>query len=106
MEAYIIANTLRCEVSYRGGGVEIDASEYLKMDGAKMTAYQNYLGGGMLGSVNGSQNFTTTDKRKAAKAKRLQTALKQYFHGLTVHDDDEWEDCTFEEGQSRPASAY
>ena len=62
---YITENTLRCEVSYRGGGIEIDASAYLKIDGAKMTAYQNYLGGGMLGSIGGSRNFTTNNKQKA-----------------------------------------
>jgi len=105
LEAYIIANTLRCEVSHRGGGIEIDASDYLKIDGAKMTAYQNYLGGGMLGSVNSSKNFTTSNKQKATKVEKLQNALMQYFHGLTVHDD-EWENCMYQEGQRRPASAY
>jgi len=104
--AYITANTLRCEVSHRGGGIEIDASEYLKIEGARMTAYQNYLGGGMLGSVNSDKNFTTKNKQKSDRVEKLQTALKQYFHGLTVHDEDEWENCSFEEGQSRPASAY
>jgi len=63
--AYIQDNILRCEVSHRGGGIEIDASEYLKIDGAKITAYQNYLGGGMLGSVNSDKNFTTKNKQKA-----------------------------------------
>ena len=105
-EAYITANTIRCEVSHRGGGIEIDASEYLKIEGAKMSAYQNYLGGGMLGSIAGSCNFTTDNKQKELKAIKLHTALKKYFHGLTVHEDDEWEDCTFEEGQRRPLSAY
>lgn len=106
IEAYIAGHTLRCEVSHRGGGIEIDAEEYTGIEGAKMTAYQNYLGGGMLGSIQGSQNFTTGDKRKAARAEKLHEGLKRYFHSLTVHEDDEWENCTYEQGQHRPASAY
>lgn len=106
LEAYITANTLRCEASHRGGGIEIDASEYVGINGAKISAYQNYLGGGMLGSVLGSRNFTTGDKRKAARADKLHEALKRYYHALTVHDDNEWENCSFEQGQHRPASAY
>lgn len=106
LEAYITAHTLRCEVSHRGGGIEIDASEYVGIDQAKMTAYQNYLGGGMLGSIQGSRNFVTGNKRKAARAEKLHEALKRYLHSLTVHEDDEWEDCSFEQGQHRPASAY
>jgi len=51
MEKYIKENTLRCEVSYRGGGIEIDAEEFLGIDGARVSVYQNYLGGGLLGSV-------------------------------------------------------
>ncbi len=41
---------LREQYSQRGGGIEIDLTPY-GFDGEKMTAYQNYLGGGMLGQV-------------------------------------------------------
>jgi len=41
---------LRQKITTRGGGVEIDLTP-LGFDGHKMSAYQNYLGGGMLGSV-------------------------------------------------------
>ena len=41
---------LREELSSRGGGVEIDLT-YFGYEGEKMTAYQNYLGGGMLGAI-------------------------------------------------------
>ena len=34
----------------RGGGVEIDLTAY-GYEGEKMSAYQNYLGGGMLGGI-------------------------------------------------------
>jgi hypothetical protein len=46
-----IANAVvRQEVSPRGGGVEIRLDDW-GYPHHKMTAYQNYLGGGMLGKV-------------------------------------------------------
>ena len=42
--------TLRSELSYRGGGLEISL-DTLGFKNEKMSAYQNYLGGGMLGRV-------------------------------------------------------
>ena|ERR1039458_9386136 len=104
---YIKANTLRLEASSRGGGIEIDASEYLDFEGAKLTAYQNYLGGGMLGAIQSDRNFSiTSNKKREAKVKELQEALMQYFHNITNHSDDEWESATFEQNQLRPTSAY
>ena len=38
---------LREAISSRGGGVEIDLTRF-GFKGQKMSAYQNYLGGGML----------------------------------------------------------
>ena len=43
---------IRKEVSPRGGGIEIALKKWGYPNG-KMTAYQNYLGGGMLGRVDG-----------------------------------------------------
>ena len=43
-------NVLREQLSSQGGGVEIDLT-YFGYEGEKMTAYQNYLGGGMLGRI-------------------------------------------------------
>lgn len=104
---YFENNTLRCEVSHRGGGIEIDASEFVGLEGAKMTAYQNYLGGGMLGAICSSRNFNLTDAPEImAKAEELAEALKRYFHNLTNHEDDEWEATDFEGNQNRPESAY
>lgn len=109
LHEYIETHTLRCEASYRGGGIEIDASEYLGIEGARMTAYQNYLGGGMLGAIQGSMNGAIERNAHASKyrkALKLNSALKRYYHELTNHDDDEWESATFEENQRRPESAY
>ena len=41
---------IREQYGHRGGGIEIDLTGF-GYDGEKMTAYQNYLGGGMLGGV-------------------------------------------------------
>ena len=41
---------LRQHLSTRGGGIEVCLSKYGYPE-EKMTAYQNYLGGGMLGRV-------------------------------------------------------
>ncbi|RLD75977.1 MAG: hypothetical protein DRJ15_16185, partial [Bacteroidetes bacterium] len=63
---YIEDNTLRLEVSRRGGGVEIDCTSLFNIDNAKMAAYQNYLGGGIAGAVQVNANF---------KPKKLQLKL-------------------------------
>ena len=41
---------IRKEITTRGGGIEIDLTT-LGHEGERMSAYQNYLGGGMLGKV-------------------------------------------------------
>ena len=105
---YIEDNTKRCEASGRGGGIEIDAGGLFPyIEEAGITAYQNYLGGGMLGSIQSSDNFSSKlHKRDAAKFEALREALKRYFHNLTNHEDDEWEAASFEQNQNRPESAY
>jgi hypothetical protein len=108
---YIEENTLRLEASHRGGGIEIDASDYLDFTGAKLTAYQNYLGGGLTGSIQADRNFSiTSNKAREAKVLKLQEALKRYYYNISndiVEDYDEWASTdSFEAQQSRPASAY
>lgn len=106
---YIEEHTIRCEASYRGGGIEIELDELLDTEeGYQMTAYQNYLGGGMLGSIQNSYNFdreALTQTQKDAVSD-ITDALNRYFHSLTNHEGDEWEETTYERGQLRPASAY
>jgi len=112
---YIEANTIRCEVSHRGGGIEIDATDYLDADGGfplQMTAYQNYLGGGMTGAVAGGIQGRLRDYPKHIQtiALELNEALKEYFYNLSnseVADYDEWAvSSDFDSQQSRPESAY
>lgn len=114
---YIEANTLRCEASYRGGGIKIDVSELLGLEGAKMTAYQNYLGGGMTGAIGNSENFELNElpKSKRAVVEKMQEALKEYFYGLNNGGGDEYmqENITgkdakmgYQKLQSLPMSGY
>lgn len=107
---YIEENMLRQEISRRGGGIEIDASKYLDFPGAKVTAYQNYLGGGLLGSVQADRNFSiTSNKVRETKVKELQEALKIYFFAISnelAGDWDKWAKQTYESNQNMPVSAY
>ena len=109
--AYIKAHTLRLEASRRGGGIEIDLAEYLSLPGAKMTAYQNYLGGGLLGSIEHSYNFDrdTLNKTRDEKLDAIAGVLRQYFHSITnaeAGEYDEWSAADFAAVQARPASGY
>ena len=95
--------TLRLECGHRGGGIEIDLTT-LGYDGEKMSAYQNYLGGGMLGRID---NTCTIDFwEQDHKLNDIANELAEYFHSITNHEENEWECATFEENQRRPKSAY
>jgi hypothetical protein len=95
--------TLREQVSSRGGGIEISLDSF-GYQGEKMTAFQNYLGGGMLGSI---QNDCTIKNWQSDDALCVvANDLNKYFHSLTNHEDEEWESMEFEEIQSMPKSSY
>ena len=108
MENYNIEdNIIRLDASRRGGGIEIDVSE-LFGEGCKMTAYQNYLGGGLLGSVQSDINFIPSEEQKKDVLK-LSEELKRYFHDITneyASEYDEWNGMSYEKNQSMPTSAY
>lgn len=69
-----------------------------------MTAYQNYLGGGMLGRIG--NDCTIVHWEDDYKLRYFAKELQIYFHSLTNHADDEWESETLEENQRKPLSAY
>lgn len=96
--------TLRLEASHRGGGIEIDLEPLGYLDGAKMTAYQNYLGGGMLGKIQNDCNME--EWQTVEGLPEIAEALARHFHAITNHDYDEWESVNFEQSQNMPASAY
>ena len=72
-----------------------------------MTAYQNYLGGGMLGKICNDctilgWEFTRTTKYELSV---IAEELSKYMHELTNHDA-EWECETYEDNQNKAVSAY
>lgn len=91
----------RQQVSSRGGGVEISL-DHLGYQGGRMVAYQNYLGGGLLGAVQGDCNVRGWKSNKSLS--ELNEQLKEYFHNLTNPHDAEWEDMSYEQNQKMPAS--
>lgn len=100
--------TLNIKVSERGGGVEIDLTRF-GFSGQKMSAYQNYLGGGMLGKVCANDTIRAYDKpcteKQNAKLDRIAERLKKYYHNLT-NPDTEWEGQSYEVNQKMSVSAY
>lgn len=100
--------TLRQQISSRGGGIEIDLTRF-GFKGEKMSAYQNYLGGGLLGRINANDTIRAYNKpcteKQAAKLDKIAERLKKYFHELT-NPDTEWEGQSFEQNQKMPTSAY
>ena len=103
----VISAIIREQISHRGGGVEIDLSHFGFKNG-RMAAYQNYLGGGMLGAIQSNHNMFEGEFTKAQQKKieKLSDILKRYLHDQTNHEDDEWECATFEQNQMRPMSGY
>ena len=96
-------NIIREKLSSRGGGIEI-ALDNFGYEGEKMTAYQNYLGGGMLGSIG--SDCTMSCWSEDSKLLEVSEELKRHFHNLTNPEDDEWAGATFADVQKRPLSAY
>jgi hypothetical protein len=98
-------NTLRCEYGRRGGGIEIKLDFVgKKYKGHRMTAYQNYLGGGMLGRVNNDCTFEGWQSDD--KLDKVAEELRKYFHSLTNPEEGEWESMSYEKNQMLPTSAY
>ena len=100
--------TLRLNISSRGGGIEINLTK-LGFKGDKMTAYQNYLGGGMLGRICSDNTLRASGKNCTEEQKErlnyISEELKKYYHTLS-NPDTEFEGCSYEENQRLPISAY
>lgn len=93
----IADNILREEYSYRGGGCELDLTPY-GYEGHKMSAYQNYLGGGMLGGIG--NDCTISNWMNVTELLQLALELKEYYLENSYHDEY---NVDFEE---RELSAY
>ena len=100
-------NIIMLDASSRGGGIEIDVSE-LFGDGRKISAYQNYLGGGLLGAIQSDVNFIPSEEQRA-DVLELAERLKRYFHDITneyASEYDEWNGMSYEQNQNMPSSGY
>jgi hypothetical protein len=100
---------LRQELSTRGGGIEIDLTPF-GYKGQKMAAYQNYLGGGMLGKIcvndtiqSRGDVFVCPDSEK--ELCEIGEELKKYFHSLT-NPEEGWESMSYEQNQKLSEGAY
>mgnify|MGYP003631253437 FL=1 len=95
---------IRQNLSHRGGGIEI-ALDNFGFEDEKMTAYQNYLGGGMLGRI--LNDCTINGWSQNDKLVEIAEDLSQYLFSLTNDLND---DCfareVFEHVQRRPSSGY
>lgn len=69
-------NITREEISHRGGGVELDLSDFGYED-EYLSAYQNYLGGGMRGAV--ANSCTIEDWEMDEKLVRIADELREYY---------------------------
>tara|TARA_Y100000401_G_scaffold27483_1_gene19726 strand:+ start:4991 stop:5290 length:300 start_codon:yes stop_codon:yes gene_type:complete len=94
---------IREDFSHRGGGIEIDLTPH-GFEGEKMTAYQNYLGGGMLGKIN--NDCTIEEWHTDDDLTKIAQELSKHFHKLTNPTEDEWESLSFGQNQQLPSSAY
>jgi hypothetical protein len=111
IDEYIIS----CDASYRGGILKVDVSSLfpsIPADEAIMGASQNYLGGGLRGSINGGAMFEPSELSDSERQMfdALLDQIKRYFHAITSDEEcgmnDEWNTFSYEKQQRMPASAY
>jgi hypothetical protein len=95
--------TVRETITSRGGGIEIDLT-LLGYKDEMMTAYQNYLGGGLLSAIGNSCTIENWEDDPILVG--IAGRLASHFHTLTDGDRTDWESATFEQIQNRPLSAY
>jgi len=88
----ITENTTRCDISYRGGVLEVDVSSLFDVDDAVIGASQNYLGGGIAGAINGGAMFSpedlTTEEQEVFHI--LIERIKKHFYTLNEGGGDEY----------------
>ena len=93
---------IRSKITQRGGGIEIKLDNFGYI-GEKMTAYQNYLGGGILGKV--CNDCTIKNWTNDGKLCEIAEELKKILFYET-NPDDAWGRQTYEQNQKYSESAY
>jgi hypothetical protein len=79
---------LRQHLTSRGGGIEVCLSKY-GYPGEKMTAYQNYLGGGLLGRV--CNDCTIPNWREYPSLVRISKKVSAKYAELMEIDIEDYE---------------
>ena len=108
----IEAHVKDCDVSYRGGNLEVDvASLFPNVDNPVMGAYQNYLGGGIAGAIVGGAMFDPEEltKKEQKVFFALKERIKQYFYNMNAGGGDEYmvENVnSYQKNQSLPVSGF
>ena len=84
---------IREEYSHRGGGCELDLTEFGYED-EFLSAYQNYLGGAMLGSIGNS--CTVENWRQDETLVKLASELREYYQNQMYEYEciDEYNEIT------------
>lgn len=109
-------HVINSDVSYRGGSLRVDVSdlfgEQAEANGeqAIMGAYQNYLGGGIAGSIQGASMFNPAclNARDRKAFEILTERIKKYFYSLNNGGGDDYmqENANYERTQSMPVHGY
>jgi hypothetical protein len=86
---------LRQHITSRGGGIEVSLDKQ-GYEGERMTAYQNYLGGGMLGRV--CNDCTIPDWRDYPTLVKIAKKVREKYGELA--------DINVEDYEEYPESAY
>ena len=95
----ITENITQEDFNHRGGGVELDLTAFGYED-ELMSAYQNYLGGGIRGSV--ANSCTVEDWQMDDKLVRIADELREYYEDRLYELDlvDEYNEAC----EGRPVS--
>lgn len=110
---FIRENIIDVDYSRRGGTIKVNVEGLFPyVSSPVMGAYQNYLGGGMLGAVVGASKFDpielkTKDRKIFFKVKE---EIKKLFWELVNEEAMDWDEYgatkSYEENQVRLESAY
>jgi hypothetical protein len=124
---YIENHIIDCDISYRGGTLKVDVSGLFSQDSIDAVeeagetleagAYQNYLGGGMAGSIQSGRSFDASllTKEDQELYKLFSEAVKRHFYNINNGGGDEYmQDCVtghdavggYEKLQKLPVSGY
>ena len=97
------AITVSKEISSRRSYIEINLTT-LGFNGMRMIAYQNYLGGGILGRVTSDCNVP--DWRNNEKVSEISEQLKEHLFYITSPDEESFEHQSYVVNQHLPISGY